>query len=209
MYGLTRFRISLKNGWEWYIDYPVLQNCLFWSDLCCMKSFSYEILNLLKKWFRMIYRLSNLVELPFLLDLPYWTYYHQIPNLLEKYFRMIYKSENCLFWLDLFHTSAYYHQIPNLLEKYFRMIYRSSCFAELPFLVRCILYYIILSWDSESSKNALEWCIDHPSCFRELPYLVRSIPHQSILSWYSESPSKCFINHPVWQNCLFWLNPKI
>ena len=34
-------------------------------------SFSYEILNLLKKWFRMIYRSFNLVELPFLLDLPY------------------------------------------------------------------------------------------------------------------------------------------
>ena len=151
-YGLTRFRISLKNG----LELSCFAELPFWSDLCCMTSFSYEILNLLKKWFRMIYRLSNLVELPCQIS-HIRTYYHQIPSLLEKYFRMIYKSENCLFWLDFFHIRAYYHQIPNLLEKYFRMIYRSSYFAELPFFgqMYTVLHHSVMRFRI-SSKNVLE-----------------------------------------------------
>ena len=60
------FRISLKIGSEWYIDHIIWWNYHFWLDLLHISSYYHVIQNLFEKWFRMIYRSSNLVELPFL-----------------------------------------------------------------------------------------------------------------------------------------------
>ena len=91
--------------------------------------------------------------------------------------------QNCLFLVGctVLHYSVMRFRISskNATELYIDHPGSENCL----FLVRCILYYIILSWDSESFPKMLQNDI-YRSCFSELSFFWLDLFH--IKSYYHE-----------------------
>ena len=154
----------------------------------------WHIQNLLEKWSIIIYRLSRLVELPFLVrslvyDVILWLDSESPWKMVHNDVQIILFGWISFFWLAWWCMMSSHDQIQNLLEKWSIMIYRSSYLDELPFLIRSLIYDVIPWPDSESPWK---WCIMiyRSSYLDELPFLVRSLIYIIILLSDSESPWK-------------------